>query len=211
MSATTTEPLTDLRAPLLRSVDEPVTLVLLPVPVSEPPYDDELPARTGTGPRLSLVPALPTPVGPLAHLPSVHVAPAPVALVPPAAPAAPAVRPAARALVQGLLEVLGGVRPVTQLRRRTSLELYVDLEELVHALPRPVGARPSTGAVLSLHVQQPAPTVAEVCATVRRGQRAGALALRLELDGGTWCCTAVAGLGPDLPKQRPAGTEDDDD
>jgi hypothetical protein len=52
-------------------------------------------------------------------------------------------------------------------------------------------------------VQQPADGVAEVCATVRRGARAGALALRLELDGGAWCCTAVAGLGRDLPQPRP--------
>jgi hypothetical protein len=180
-------------------------LVLRPVPVSEPPYDDELPSRTG--PHLSLVTTLPTPVGPLAHLPVLRLV-APPPADPPVVPAAPAVRPVARALVQGLLEVLGGVRPVSQLRRRTVPDLCADLEELVHASPRPVGTRPPTGAVLSLHVQQPSATVAEVCATVRRGRRAGALALRLELEAGTWVCTTVSGLGPeDLPRAR----DDEDD
>ena len=200
MSATTPALLPDTRHPHLRDADELPELVLLPVPVSEPPYDDELPDRTG--PRLTLVTALPTPVGPLAALPALLPTASAVPLVPPVDPTVPSVRPGARALVQGLLEVLGGVRPVTQLRRRTSLELYADLEELVHAQPRPAGLRPSTGAVLSLHVQQSAPAVVEVCATVRRGARAGALALRLELVGGEWRCTALAGLGPDLPRER---------
>jgi hypothetical protein len=207
MTATPSELLLETRPPLLRAADQLPELVLLPVPVSEPPYDDELPDRTG--PRLSLAGTSPAPVGPLAHLPALRLVAPPVALVPAVLPTAPGVRPVARALVQGLLEVLAGVRPVTQLRRRTSAALYADLEDLAHAQPRPVGARPSTGAVLSLHVQQPSAAVAEVCATVRRGSRAGALALRLELDAGTWCCTAVAGLGPDLPKERLEQADED--
>ena len=207
MSATTPELLPASSSPLLRSADHLPDLVLLPVPVSEPPYDDELPERTG--PRLSLVTAAPAPVGPLAHLPALRLVTPPVAAPLPDVPPAPAVRPVARALVQGLLEALGGVRPVSQLRRRTSVDLYADLEDLVHGRPRALGPRPSTGAVLSLHVQQPAATVAEVCATVRRGPRSAALALRLELDAGAWCCTAVAGLGPDLAKERPEPVDDE--
>ena len=199
MSASTPELLPDAHAPLLLAADGLPELVLLPVPVSEPPYDDELPAPSGA--RLSLVTAPAVPVGPLAHLPALRLVAPPVALVP--TDPAPAARPVARALVQGLLEVLAGVRPVSQLRRRTSLELYDDLEELVRTQPRPAGTRPSTGAVLSLHVQQPTPAVAEVCATVRRGPRLAAVALRLELEDASWCCTAVSGLGPHLPKERP--------
>ena len=208
MSATTPELLPDPRSlPLLRAASDLPELVLLPVPVSEPPYDDELPGPAGA--RLSLVTTLPVSVGPLAHLPALRLVAPPVALVPPPLAPVPAVRPIAHALVQGLLEVLGGVRPVTQLRRRTSPELYDDLEQVVREQPRPVGLRPATGAVLSVHVQQPSATVAEVSATVRRGRRAGALALRLELERGAWCCTAVAGLGPDLPRER-AEPDDDD-
>jgi hypothetical protein len=209
VSATPSELLLHADVPQLRAADALPELVLRPVPVSEPPYDDELPDRTR--PHLSLVPTLPAPVGPLAHLPALRLVAPPAPPVLPAAPSAPAVRPVARALVQGLLEVLGGVRPVSQLRRRTSPALCTDLEALVHASPRPVGTRPSTGAVLSLHVQQPSATVAEVCATVRRGGRAGALALRLELEAGAWVCTALAGLGPqDLPTQRPEPGDEDE-
>ena len=171
-------------------------LRLLPVPVSEPPYDDELPAR-------AVAPM--TPIGPLRGL-----APAPLRLVP-ALPTAvpddeedgprrtpssdlPPARPVAHALVQGLLEVLGGVRPVSQLQRTTTPELFTQLEQVVHSRPRAVGARPLTGAVRSLHVQERPDGVAEVCATVRRGPRMAAMALRLEGIDGRWCCTELAGI-----------------
>lgn len=170
-------------------------LRLLPVPASEPPYDDELPVRL-------LAPAA-VPLGPLRGL-----VPAPLRLVP-ALPARdsdedgpvrtpvsdlPAARPVAHALVQGLLEVLSGVRPVSQLQRSTTPELFLELEQVVHGRPRAVGARPVTGAVRSLHVQERPEGVAEVCATVRRGPRMAAIALRLEGIGGRWCCTELAGL-----------------
>lgn len=172
-------------------------LRLLPVPSSEPPYDDELPVR--------LADPATAPLGPLRGL-----APAPLRLVP-ALPghgdedederpartpvsALPPARPVAHALVQGLLEVLAGVRPVSQLQRGTTPELFLELEQVVHGRPRPGGARPVTGAVRSLHVQERAEGVAEVCATVRRGPRLAAIALRLEGIGGRWCCTELAGI-----------------
>lgn len=168
-------------------------LRLLPVPVSEPPYDDELPPRTGP---------VAAPIGPL------HALTAPqLRLVPPArayddeeAPARtpvsdlPPARPVAHALVQGLLEVLAGVRPVSQLQRGTTPELFLQLEHAVHGRPRPAGARPGAGAIRSLHVQERPEGVAEVCATVRRGPRMAAVALRLEGIRGRWCCTELAGL-----------------
>lgn len=186
----------------LTNAEPPLALVpalpvlrLLPVPVSEPPYDDELPVRL-------VSPAAP-PLGPLRGL-----APPPLRLVPslplpsededgpvrtPASDLPPA-RPVAHALVQGLLEVLAGVRPVSQLQRGTTPELFLQLEQVVHSRPRPGGTRPVTGAVRSLHVQERPDGVAEVCATVRRGPRLAALALRLEGIGGRWCCTELAGL-----------------
>jgi hypothetical protein len=167
-------------------------LRLLPAPSSEPPYDDELP-----GQPLS-------PAGPLRPLRT--WAPAPLRLVPTTtqpdgppratatAPDLPPARPVAQALVQGLLEVLAGVRPVSQLQRGTSPELFSRLEQVVRGRPRPGGARPGAGAVRSLHVQEQPGGVAEVCATVRRGPRLGAIALRLEGSRGRWCCTELAGL-----------------
>jgi hypothetical protein len=167
------------------------TLTLLPVPASAPPYDDER-----TGPVLVGPPA--EPLGPLRSLPPLRLVPVldepePVPARTPAEDLPP-VRPVAHALVQGLLEVLAGVRPLTQLRRRTTIELYERLEELVETRPRPTGPRPSPGAVRSVHVQARPEGVAEVCATVLRGRRAGAVALRLEGLEGRWCCTDVEGL-----------------
>jgi hypothetical protein len=173
-------------------------LRLLPVPVCEPPYDDELEAQGRTPPVTHF--ALPTPVGPLSSLP-----PLPLRLVhdfddddqtTSRTPASqlPQARPVAHALVQGLLEVLAGVRPVSQLQRSTSPELFLELEALVHGRPRATGSRPATGAVRSLHVQQRPEGVAEVCATVQRGRRAAAIALRLEGRDGQWRCTEIAGL-----------------
>ena len=48
-------------------------------------------------------------------------------------------------------------------------------------------------ALRSVHVQPLPGGVAEVFATVRRGTRYGALALRLELVDGGWRCTALEG------------------
>lgn len=196
MSVLTPEPERAFAAgrPALRSVDDCPSLALLPVPVSQPPYDDE--PVDGRHLRPVVPSALRTPIGPLRSLTPLRLVPplaAPVRAAPPAPPLPP-VRPVAHALVQGLLEVVAGVRPVTQLRRRTSLALYEDLEVRVHALPRATGRRPLADAVQSLHVQQVTPGVAEICATVRRGSRAAALALRMEHLDGQWCCTSLDGL-----------------
>lgn len=171
-------------------------LRLLPVPSSEPPYDDELPA----GAHLRLVP--PVDLTPLAAPAPLRLVPAPAAVpldedeLPLRTPTAelPPTRPFAEALVQRLLEVLAGLRPVGQLQRDTSLELFDELSGRLQGRPRPSGVRPSRRDVRSLHVQEREDGVAEVCATVRRGGRVVALALRLEGRSGGWRCTALAGL-----------------
>ena len=195
MSAPSTE------APLLRERDTSLPrLRLLPVPPSAPPYDDELPPRAGRPSGLA------APIGPLRDL--TPYAP-PLRLVPDlplavaehdeepgpsrtATAALPPSRPVARALVQGLLEVLAGVRPVGQLQRGMTPELFTQLELAVHSRTRTSGARPGSGDVRSLHVQEREDGVAEVCATVRRGQRMAAVVLRLEGLGGRWTCTELS-------------------
>ncbi len=174
-------------------------LRLLPAPYAEPPYDDE------TAPVLRSAP-LAVPAAP------VRLAPAPLRLVPPlpgddedgwSRPRTPLdqLGPAqvfAHALVQRLVEVLAGVRPVTQLQRDTSPELYARLERFVAARPRTTGTRPDARAVRSVHVQTQPQGVAEACATVKRqtpyGPRAAAWAFRLEGLEGRWCCTELVGL-----------------
>lgn len=170
-------------------------LRLLPVPVSEPPFDDELPLHL-------VAPVAPRPIGPLHALSRLRLVPEPplqdddeqqVYTRTPVADL-PSSRPVARALVQGLLEVHAGVRPLAQLRRWTTTELYARLELAVSDQSRAGGWRPTGSTVRSLHVQEQPEGVAEVCATVRRGSRAAAVALRLEGLDGRWCCTDLVGL-----------------
>lgn len=185
-------------------VGTPPALRLLPAPPSEPPYDDEIAVR----PALRLVgapfTARPTPAAP--PPPAVCPVPPALRLVPGRAddddpgpartPLAelPSPRPFAHALVQRLLEVLAGLRPVGQLQPDTSAELFEQLEQQVQAHRRPFGPRPTRRDVHSVHVQEHADGVAEICATVRRGNRTGALALRLEGVNGGWRCTALLGI-----------------
>lgn len=185
----------------LADVTREPALRLLPAPPSEPPYDDELVPR----PVLRLVGAsAPVPAAPIVPVP--RAMPVALRLLPGGAdddepgpvrtPRAdlPSPRPFAHALVQRLLEVLAGLRPVAQLRPDTSLELFEELEHAVRRMPLTTGPRPTRRDVRSLHVQEQEDGVAEVCATVHRGSRAGALALRLEGVNGGWRCTALIGV-----------------
>jgi len=193
------------------------TLRRLPAPDCEPPYDDELATPTAGGGwssaaaiasgavqgTLALAFVLPTGV------PAVPVAPVGLRLVP-AAPKADAQdrldevefgpQPTSRSalpephgwaarLVQALIEVLAGDRPVGQLVRWTSTEVYDEVSALT--LPRGSGGRTSRGIVRSVHVSEPVDGVAEVAALVRRGRRTNAIALRLEGLDGRWQCTAL--------------------
>ena len=102
-------------------------------------------------------------------------------------------------LVQAVVEVLAGDRPAGQLVRWTSSDVYDDVTALVPvrarpgwSRPRPPGAEPpARAAVRSVHVTEPADGVAEVAATVTRGRRTTAVALRLEGLDGRWQCTAL--------------------
>ena len=159
-------------------------LRLLPAPCSEPPYDDE---RPGGRP----LPLRPTTLGnrPLRVVPPLdddEPGLTPISDLPPA-------QPFAHALVQRLLEVLAGVRPLSQLQRATTLEVYDALEELVSTRPRTPGPRPDGRSIRSVRVQQRPEGIAEVSATVRRGGRYGAVALRLEGVNGAWRCTELVG------------------
>jgi hypothetical protein len=176
-------------AEALARAGAPPRLRLLPAPGSEPPYDDEV----APGPVLHLVRPMPTRRPRAAPRAPNH----PPVLAP--ADDLPAARPFAVALVHRLLEVRGGARPVLQLQRDTTPGLYADLERALSPgsrgrRPRPAGPAPSGRDVHSVHVQQRPGGVAEVCATVVRGDRMGALALRLEGVGGRWLCTQVQGL-----------------
>ena len=184
----------------------------LPVPVCEPPYDDELGPRpdrpTARGRHLTVV------QGSLAlsfslpgGAPAVPQAPAGLRLVRRTDARTPAgvseewaePQPTPRAqlpdphgwaprLAQALVEVVGGERPLAQLVRWTSAEVY---ERLRRGLGYTRERDPLRAVVRSVTVSEPADGVAEVAAIVRRGPRCTALALRMEGLDGRWQCTEL--------------------
>ena len=189
MTALTTEAL--LLAPLpIPDTAEPA-LRLVPAPASAPPYDDEL---VDGAPVLRPIPRLRAVPEPTPH--ALDDADAWLAASRTPTCALPAVGLFARVLMQGVLEVLAGVRPLKQLQRDTSPELYARLKATCGEPGRERGPviRPGGRTVRSLHVQQRPEGVAEVCATVLRGSRPTALAMRLEGLDGRWRCTELAGV-----------------
>lgn len=96
--------------------------------------------------------------------------------------------------MQAVIEVLCGRRPVQQLLRWTSLEVYEQLQRRARR-PWQVTQVPSPRSV---HWSEPRDGVAEVSCVVQVGVRHHAVALRLEEDGGRWRCTALE-LGPMNP------------
>ena len=182
------------------------TVRRLPVPISAPPFDDELPERPEplTQGALALQFELPSalPIEPVVpHLtvvPDVEPESADELWAKPqhtASALLPDPRGWGARLAQAVVEVASGGRPAAQLVRWTDLDVYTQLQsKAAEAGRRGSAARAATSAasVRSVHVSSPADGVAEVCAVVEQGPRRRALALRLEGRDGRWQCTALA-------------------
>ena len=183
-----------------------------PAPATAPPFDDELgrwadlaevPRSTDGPPAVqgslalafvlpSGLPAVPSPPLRLRVVGRDLARPAPSAR-PPDDAARPDVARWAAMVVQAAVEVLSGDRPLTQMARWTTPEVY---EQLQWRRQRRAGRSmdpgpPRRAVVSSVHVCQPTDEVAEACAIVRVGDRASAVALRLEADRVSWRCTAI--------------------
>lgn len=213
----------------------------LPLPLCDPPYDDELP-HPGRPPGWPLHAVPPLPAGPpqptepeaqgtlaLAFLlpggveatpplpPDLRLVPGRRAAIRPGGVGGPSEageeeddeefgpQPTGRArlpeprrwaarFVQALVEALAGDRPVNQLVRWTSEDVYDELSARSRRAARSRAGAPAgqpRGVVRSVHVDEPSDGVAEVSALVRRGLRCTAVAVRLEGLDGRWQCTAV--------------------
>lgn len=96
-------------------------------------------------------------------------------------------------LAQAAVETAAGQRPVSQLVRWTTPEVYADLERRARAVAA-VGAplsRRTRPQVRSLHLCRPAVGAVEASVHVRHGERSRAVALRLERRGDRWICAAL--------------------
>ena len=180
----------------------PGSLRRLPVPACEPPYDEPpAPAaealgtvgerRPTTQGALALAFALPTGVPAVPGTSALRGAPA-LRLVGRAEVVLPAPRAWAGPFVQALAEALVGARPLPQLVRWTTAEVYLELQRHLRATRDCDASSRARAQVRSLHVSEPADGIAEVCALVQRGTRASAVAVRLESVEGRWKCTALA-------------------
>ena len=99
---------------------------------------------------------------------------------------------------QAAVEIVGGDRPVTQLLRWTSKEVYAELERRAllvgragHHHPGQGRVQPVRPKVVSVHSFFVTPHAVETSIHVRYGARSRALAARFEVRQERWVCTAL--------------------
>jgi hypothetical protein len=97
-----------------------------------------------------------------------------------------------------VVEIVGGDRPVSQVLRWTTPEVYQDLARRAHLVARAVGRRPGTGGIQSVrpqlvaaHTSFVSERCAEVSLHVRYGERSRAVAARFELIRDRWQVSAL--------------------
>jgi hypothetical protein len=97
-----------------------------------------------------------------------------------------------------VVEIAGGDRPVSQLLRWTTPQVYQDLARRAHLVASAVGRRPGAGGVQSVRPQLVAAHTsfisercAEVSLHVRYGERSRAVAARFEIIRDRWQVSAL--------------------
>ncbi|GAA1577435.1 hypothetical protein GCM10009804_37520 [Kribbella hippodromi] len=98
-------------------------------------------------------------------------------------------------LAQAVSEVLVGDRPISQLVRFVDESVFADVNRRVRMLgmTSTAGSRGAKekSTMRSVRVFMPEPSIAEVSAHVRHGDRSRAIALRMEIRRNRWVCTAL--------------------
>jgi hypothetical protein len=101
-------------------------------------------------------------------------------------------------IVQAVVEIVGGDRPVTQVLRWTTPTVYQDLGRRALLVAQSVGRRPGQGGiqgtrpqVVGVHTCFVSTDIAEVGTHVRYGPRSRAVAARFERHRDRWVCTAL--------------------
>ena len=101
----------------------------------------------------------------------------------------------AHRFASAVVEVIRGDRGPSQLLRWTTERVYADLQRraalLARTTPGDRRVRRLRSQVRSVHVFCPSPEAAEISVHVRHGERSRAIAARIELLDGRWCCTAL--------------------
>lgn len=161
------------------------TITVRPAPRRDPPFDDELDPSIMAGPLDR-------------RLPFDEWRPRPATRRSPRRSPAPARRGLpdpgqwGRRLLVGIVETAAGKRPLHQLSALLSPGVAHGLgADFERAARRGVPHWTSAATVRSVRVSEPAEDIAELCATLRHGTRVRAVAMRLEVRHGRWCCTRL--------------------
>ena len=103
-----------------------------------------------------------------------------------------------RRYAQAAVEIVGGDRPVSQLLRWSSRDVYADLQRRAllvaragQHLPGQGRVQPVRPQVMGVHTCFLTRQAVEVSVHVRYGHRSRAVAARFELRSGRWQCTAL--------------------
>ncbi len=93
-------------------------------------------------------------------------------------------------LVTGIAEVLIGDRPVFQLMRWVSFDVYTEIDKQIkpRSNPNPKRVRPIVRAV---HVEATSENTIEASAVIQKGVRGRAMGLKLEAENDRWRCTQL--------------------
>lgn len=165
-------------------------ITIRPAPRREPLFDDELtdgPAAPHA--TLVLLDGGRQPRLPFADAGTARRARPPIRLVPPPTIAPPAGR-FGHSLVQGIVEVLNGLRPAAQLSAHLTPAIQAGLARDSTELSRfQTSGRPPV--VTSVHVCEPAEGIAELSAVISVAGRFRAIAARIEIAHGRWRCVRL--------------------
>ena len=159
------------------------TIVVRPAPRREPPFDDEVgEAAAAVGPHDRRLP-----FDRDRELRALHpAAPSPLRA------ALPDPATWGRRLLIGVTEAAAGRRPLSQLTALVSPSVAAGLRDHFERAAGRGGPHWTACAVVrTVRASDPSDAVAELGATVRAGQRVRAIALRLEVRHGRWCCTRL--------------------
>lgn len=166
--------------------DPPPSVRRLPLPSSQPPYDDEVADTTkppsGHRSRRSVPPTNGALALSTAEQPQ-RPRPAPSESI----TALPDPRRWAAKLTQAAIEGLYGQRSLHQLTRWTDEAVHTALVRRARAVQQRSAVRPRIRAVRVCRVSD---VVAEAAAIVQLGLQTRAVAVRLEAVDGRWLCTA---------------------
>ena len=93
-------------------------------------------------------------------------------------------------LVTGIAEVLIGERPIFQLMRWVSFDVYLEIDKNIKQRDNKSKQR-IRPLIRSVHIDQTSENVVEAIAVIQKGKRGRGMGLRLEAEEDRWRCTEL--------------------